>query len=269
MSMAFITAAQETYNFLDQQTDFSPNNKAVNRCLSDFIDAVLGTNNATTTPQSSIMNAKGIKKISQPLRSYFYRAEFETEYHFAKKQYHSIEDLYQAYNFGDPYSDLIKEELQSMQKAGMEIHEASNIVFVGSGPLPITAIEMHLQTGAQITCLDHDTDAVTVSRNVIRNLGLSGAIHIHQSDGNIFDYNNNDMVFVASMVHEKESVVAQIRQTSPKANICIRSVEHGVKEMLYEAVPIENIVAHGLSYRGQSKDVKHSTINTMLLFSPS
>ena len=90
-----------------------------------------------------------------------------------------------------------------MNRAGIQPSSESQIVFIGSGPLPMTAIDMHLQTGAKIVCVDNDPEAVLLSRQMIENLGLSGSISVHQAEGDKFDYAGSDVVFVAALATSK------------------------------------------------------------------
>lgn len=132
----------------------------------------------------------------------------------------------------------------------------------------MTAIDMHLQTGAEIVCIDNDPNAVMLSRQMIENLGLSDAISVHKAEGDKFNYTGSEVVFVAALASNKDNIIANIRTTAPEAYVAVRFVEKGAKAMLYEEIAPTAFLNQGLDYFGKSLDTHDTTFNQTLLFAP-
>ncbi len=132
----------------------------------------------------------------------------------------------------------------------------------------MTAIDMHLQTGAKIVCVDNDADAVLLSRQMIENLGLSDAISVHKAEGDKFDYAGSEIVFVAALATQKDNIVANIRTTAPEAYVAVRSVEKGAKALLYQEIAPTAFMDQGLTYVGKSEDTHETTFNQTIIFAP-
>ena len=262
----FITITQQTHDTLIGAEDLSPANEDINKCLSAFVSAVL---NVSDDNVPDILGSARIQELRHGMLPRLSVAEFEMEKHFG--QHFANAGAIHTTNLDEfwyrqCYKDLVQEEVDAGRSLGITFNEHSRICFVGSGPLPMTAIDMHLITGAQITCIDCDENAVELSSKMIENLGLSDVIHVSKSEACDVDYGQGDVIFVASLVANKKDVVAKIRETAPHAYVGVRSVE-GIKAMLYEPVNHDAFTENGLTYLGSSQDT-HGTINTTLFFKP-
>lgn len=264
---SFIGFISETFNALTQQQDLSPRNERVTELLSVFVQAVLDM--APKFEAEKILSQPSVRALRAPLLQKLSHAEYEMERYFGEifaAKGPMTSDQLGEFWYRDNYKDLVAQEVAAMSEAGLEPFADKTMVFVGSGPLPMTAIDMHLQTRARIICVDNDDDAVRLSQAMIDNLGLSSQITVCQAAGEDFCYKGADIVFVASLVGQKDNVIAQIRDTAPEAHIGVRSVD-GLKALLYEPVRQDAFLSHGYAYRGKTIDGA-GTINTTLLFTP-
>lgn len=262
----YIKLARQVHTYLGHQRDLSPDNNGVNYLLSRFVTATL---NGSDLRYQSVLDSPEVQKIRPSLLEMLSGAEYEMEVHwgdhFANKGAMQPEDLDEFW-YRDCYANLIAEEISALKKVDVEPNHEHSIVFIGSGPLPMTAIDMHLQTGAKIVCVDNDEKAVTVSRQMIDNLGLSDVIEVYHSSGEDFDYGGNDIVFVASLISQKEGVVERIRETAPKAIVGVRSVE-GIRAMLYEPVQENAFTSNGLKFAVKTQDEHNgTTVNTTNIY---
>lgn len=82
-----------------------------------------------------------------------------------------------------------------------QIGAFQNMLFVGSGALPMTAIFFARQWGICSTLIDIDEQAVKKSKKLIQQLGLQEKIQVIHSD--FLDFCSNeryDVVFLASLL---------------------------------------------------------------------
>lgn len=144
------------------------------------------------------------------------------------------------------YMALVGEELLTLRR--IVHHEDSRpvspIVFVGSGPLPLSIIMIHLLGGVEVVGLERDSAAYETSRSLIERMGLASKVTIKLADGAEFDYRPYGQVFVASLVRNKSSVLDRITRTSPGAIVAVRTAE-GMKQLMYEAVDESELIRQG------------------------
>ena len=143
---------------------------------------------------------------------------------------------------------------------------AGEIYFVGSGPLPLTAVECARQTGRHITCVERDPVAAALSRRVIAQMGVANLVDVIEGDGAALDYAGAGLVMVAALVEGKDETIANIRNTAPGAMIGIRSAE-GIRTLLYAQINHDDVTRHGYRLCGQSRTTEE-VVNTTLFFRP-
>jgi hypothetical protein len=71
------------------------------------------------------------------------------------------------------YRYLVGAELGSLPP-GLDLGQGESIAFVGAGPLPLSAIIMHLSTGRRVTCIDRDPRACALACELCRRAALAG-----------------------------------------------------------------------------------------------
>lgn len=138
-----------------------------------------------------------------------------------------------------------------------------NILFIGSGPVPISALHMHLQTGRPIDCVDRDLQAVEISRELMRKAGLENAIRISCNRGEQHDVSKYDLVLIALLAKPKRAILRNLRKsTKPGAHILCRT-SSGLRRLVYEPTVQRDV--HGFYVANQQTAVGDQTISTLLL----
>lgn len=153
------------------------------------------------------------------------------------------------------YESLVEIEEKGLKKITNALPRS--MVFVGAGPLPLTALLWHSVTKGEVVCLDYNPEVVKQSTELIKRLGKEDNIKIFEADGCVFDYQGMDFIMIASLVPNKIDIIKQISLTSANAIIGIRSAED-LHTLLYEPVKEEEL--KGLQFLSQTKATKE-TIN--------
>lgn len=113
------------------------------------------------------------------------------------------------------------QHLAALETGGLRLilpNPIKNALFIGSGPLPLSAILLALQ-GIHVTCIERDFRAAALSKKLIRRLELSKSISIQKKD--LFGVHNFafDAVILAALVgttpSEKTRATAHIRTRAP------------------------------------------------------
>lgn len=134
-------------------------------------------------------------------------------------------------NFTD-YSFKYEEQLiLSVQQEikDYSILKESQVLFVGSGAMPITAYTIAKETEASISCLDIDPEAIRLSKKVTDKLKL---INIFFED-NIENLNLSSFshIIIASLVPEKCEILDYITKKTGKNTKIILRYGNGLKEI--------------------------------------
>lgn len=137
------------------------------------------------------------------------------------------------------YERLTRMELHALR--GASAAPVRRVLFVGSGPLPLTSILLAGRYGLSVDNVDQDAPACRLGASLAAGLGLAGSLEFVEADarslGSVADY---DAVFLAALVgldeREKESVIRRVGEgMRPGASLVVRTA-HRLKTLLYPRV---------------------------------
>ena len=136
------------------------------------------------------------------------------------------------------YESLVKKQIEAMH-----ISPEKRLIFLGSGPVPMTLILMSHLYGIRSIGVDSDPDTVKFSRDVIRHLGLQKDIEIVQGDDSCLDGLDWDIVLIAALAEPKKRIFGNLRKILEKrgpAPVIFRTYT-GMRAVLYKPVQPEDI----------------------------
>ena len=221
----------EAYGVLSTTKDFTPRNPMVNRTLSQLVEAA--SKSYTAEEINEVLTHKDVRARVRRMWGYLGRAEGEMEtFHGARLDKRTIE----SFKYYENYQQLAAAEIaQWKQSSHFRVGENQSIALPGAGPLPLTAVVMHQQTGYRITCIDHNPFAVRTGLRFLAKCGLRHAISYHHADAAAYDYETHPAVLIASLVGDKHGVTRQIMKSSSTHEYAVRSAE-GMHILLYPPV---------------------------------
>ncbi len=109
-------------------------------------------------------------------------------------------DIYGAY-----YKEIVDTEVNLA-----EIRQEDNILCIGGGAIPCTAMAISERTNARINVIDIDCEAVEKSRRLLGKLGLKDRVLVDLCNGNKVDVKSYDVIHIALQVSPKDMVVKNI-----------------------------------------------------------
>jgi len=113
------------------------------------------------------------------------------------------------------------------------------LLFIGSGPVPVSAILFHQRLGAQVDCVDLDPMAVEHSRKFLARLRLSDPIRVHCADGSLMDALDYDAVVIALLAKPKHEILAQLATNArPDCRVICRTSQ-GLRVLVYEPMDMD------------------------------
>lgn len=168
-------------------------------------------------------------KRALPLLQHFYEVfetnleeEFVTDFLNGKKE---IGD----YLLYDRFVELITNE-----KNLAKISEKDCVLFIGSGPLPITAVLLSMFTGCCVDCYDKNKKFADISKRVIEKLSLSNKIKIYNKKGEEISENKYSAFVIALLAKPKDKILDRVWNGSIKGARIICRTSDGVREAFYE-----------------------------------
>ncbi|OAD68340.1 hypothetical protein PHYBLDRAFT_100442, partial [Phycomyces blakesleeanus NRRL 1555(-)] len=207
---------------------------------------------ATFTYNPSIVNlillCPIIERLLNPLRILCSTAEYHLEMQWSKEL-----GLYQAnetvtpemilsrFIYYDNYDALTCLELGALHGVGGIM---AHIVFVGSGPLPLSSILMARKSHniRRIDNIDMSHSATTAATELTNKLGMQDRLKHYTIEAKDYDgYEKADVIILAALVGESHEDKMEFlkfisKQMKPGALILTRSA-HSLRKLLY--VPIE------------------------------
>jgi len=125
------------------------------------------------------------------------------------------------------------EELARREAALAGMTSADRVLFLGSGPLPISAIEYCRQTGCAADCVDFVDDAIRVSREVIHASGLDGRLRCHVARAEHFSAAGYSVVVVGVLARPKAAILANVAASRSEGSRVIARTTFGLRGLIY------------------------------------
>jgi len=264
---AVIRQVLAAHALLMSESDLSPRNDRINQALRNLVGLLLLP--YSPSQAAAILGNDEIAAIRTSLIERLSQAELALEWfwseRFLGRKTLGLHDL-TAFTFWQNYERLLGLELQALTEL-QRLQESRNgrggVVFVGGGPLPLSAILHHMQTGGPVVCVDRDAEACESARRLISKLGLSAITALH-ADGAGFDYGGFSTISIASLVEEKTAVSRRIVSIGKRALVAVRTVE-GVRTLLYRPADVLALQAVGLALAGRTEPGAEA-INATIFF---
>lgn len=229
-----VQTVKAAYSVLREEEDLSPRNPRINNAL----DRLVKTLSESYTPEEEkrVLLDRGVQEIRGAMLGKLSQAESAMELFwsekFCEKPVITQKDM-QDFWYWQNYSDLVGGEVAHLPNRRYDPDES--ICFVGSGPLPLTAFCLTQMTGKPVTCVDCDETACNAAEIFIHKAGLEKSIKIVHSDGDDYNYKKHPAVLVASLVPNKEDIMARIQESRKDACVGLRSAER-LHTLLYDPV---------------------------------
>lgn len=171
-------------------------------------------------------------------------------------------DTFKHYRLTSRFERLISREVSML--SGKPVR---NALFIGSGPVPISAIWMHKMLQAPIDCLDIDEMAIDASKAFLKNVGLENRLQVIHEASSEYDVSKYDVIVIALLAKPKQEILANISQSMGVNCQVICRTSHGLRNLLYEPTLVTREILGDFSIKeqriinGESDD----TISSLLL----
>lgn len=184
--------------------------------------------------------------------------ETEIENQFAHQVLKNPDTRIEEYYLHERFNRLLSKEINLLNG-----NEYDSVIFIGSGPFPITAILFHQMTGKRVDCLELDEASAKTSKEVFERLGLSDNMKVHIGDGGIYDLGEYDIVLNALLAKPKFKIMQNVLRTGRDDCKVLCRTSDGLRQLLYESASED--VFNGFDVKGFQCAGFDDTISTVLL----
>ncbi|ABR55090.1 conserved hypothetical protein [Methanococcus vannielii SB] len=120
------------------------------------------------------------------------------------------------YSYCKYYEKTVKREIELAN-----ITSKDKVLVIGSGSIPFTAIHVSKLTGANVTAVDIDKEAVEKSKSCIKKYNFNNITVLNENGLNV-DCNNYDVIIIALQVFEKEEILSKIIDNGISKRVIVR-----------------------------------------------
>lgn len=262
----FIDFIREVNELLQKEEDLSPANQRATNMIGRLLKQLRSYYSSEEV--KAVLSNEYIVMNQRMLQDKLSEAEFLVELsdsrHICKSE-DSVLDIVTRLPTWNIYMALVSQELSTLRRFIRQDSqtEKSPIVFVGSGPMPLSPIILHLFGDVEVICLEMDSVAYDASSSLLEHMGLGTKVTVVMENGSDFDYSSYNRIFVASLVRNKRAVLEQISRTSPDPLIAIRTAE-GMRQIMYEAIDESQLNKQGWRILGRTCPEENLVINSTL-----
>ena len=100
------------------------------------------------------------------------------------------------------------------------VQEAKTIVSVGCGPFPSSMLVFSSVTNAHLVGIDIDSKAVEQAETFMNHFQIENCSFAHV-EGELYDYNTVDVIYIALMVPTKYEIIERAFATNKKKNFVV------------------------------------------------
>lgn len=256
----------EVNELLQKEVDLSPANPLVTSMINDL--SVQLRSSYAPKEVSFVLNNAYIQANQRSLQDKLSEAEFLAELQDCRNICQSEQPLLDTLKMlptWNIYESLVSQELSVLrQLIQQDGHlERLPIVFVGSGPMPLSAILIHLLSDREVICLELDAVAYAASCELLECLGLTDKVTVVKGNGSEFNYRSCGAIIVASLVQNKMDVLEQIVQTASTTLVAVRTAE-GIRQIRYQAINESQLNEQGWRIVGRTSPDENLVINSTL-----
>jgi len=161
-------------------------------------------------------------------------------------------------NYLSRFEILVRKEI-NLARIGPD----SDVLMIGSGYFPSTAIELARQVACQVNCVDFVSEAVTTSHGLITSMGLDDHISVQRARGEEIDCGRYHAIIVGCLAQPKQRIMANLAATTrPEARIVCRTTL-GTRSFMWKPVQGHELAPYRLTQYFRAIGTQH--LSSMLL----
>jgi len=228
------------YKQLKSSQTLTPSLK-INELFTELVSICMRTNTADAT---LILQDYRISSIQQQLNLLCSEGEWLLENTTATNviESNNPQETLKNFIYYSNYVELSVKELE-VSKANLVSCKSKKVLFIGSGPLPLSAILL-AKNGYSIDCIDKDKKSVALSRQLIKKLNLESTITIVCQDIESYQTEHEYcFIVLASLVGDtvskKNQILLKLKSFLKNDTLLLARSSDDLAQLLYQPVSLE------------------------------
>ena len=223
--------------------------------ILEEIEKIAHNENINYDSAKLILSDEGMINSLETIRDFYIyigaRLERENAYEIIEGGENAWEVL-DTFHFYERYENLLKNESELVP-----FDENTKLVFIGSGPLPLTLIMFNKLFGCKCIGIENQPSVAKLSRHIIRRLGLADDIEIVIGDERYVKHLDYDVIMVAAFAIPKSKVFGNLWEIVDKDTPILYRTYSGMRQMLYE--PVKDVDLRG--FHQEAKKLPTGKVN--------
>lgn len=153
------------------------------------------------------------KNINQ-FQDYYSQFVNRREFGFAKKMLKLKVGKLEIKDFKKTFLYPTSTDRRKKEIVHAKISKKDKILFIGSGPIPRSAIMYHKYTGCEIDCFEQCKEYADISKKIIEKFGLSKKIKVYNRKGQSLGKNSYALIVIALVAEPKNKILLRIKNTA-------------------------------------------------------
>ena len=138
-------------------------------------------------------------------------------------------------SFAKLYENTIKKEYERESKL-FNISKSKNILHIGCGSYPVTALTLAKISGCKVVAIDIDQRAIKLANKIINKKNLQDRIFINKGDGRSYPIKEFDTIIISSCSIPKIEILNYIFKTAKlNCKIIVREI-YGPSKAVVECI---------------------------------
>lgn len=221
---------QKTIHQITTLDDLRPSPK-VNALFTQLVDLVI------TLPDETRVDEDICRTVQKTASD----AETEMEIYWANKIINSTQPFETARSFPylDNYTKLVAREIDQIENSGYSFNPTTRVLMVGSGPLPMTALELVRQRSVRLDHVDISPVAIALCQQVGRRLNVACG-HILGDGATVTLDAQYDVIVIAGLagesVRDKQTIINNMLPSLTYGGRLLLRSARGIRSLLYPGV---------------------------------
>lgn len=206
----------------------------VNRVMGSLVHGVIDTTSISAQRLATLDQTLKIRKISA-------KTESELEKFWARLVIQSSDPakVLNSFPYLDNYEELTKREVRLIKQSGLHLTNTHRALIIGSGPLPLSAYELHRQTGVSIDHVDSSSEAIRLCSQFMERFNISSNYYEASGEAVVLS-DTYDFVLIAALAggtaDDKQRIIETVLpHLSENGRIVVRSAK-GSRTLLYPGI---------------------------------
>lgn len=243
---------------IDRRLLFSNGNSEAVSDEVEILEKVLLGESYSSKEEADVVSVMNQGRMMEKFQAAYSGYEVGLETEFAADIIAGEKSDVTRYRLFPRFKGLISDEIRLAS-----ICQDDRVLFVGSGPFPISSILLAQELGCSVDCYDSNLTAVYTSREVVDVLGLGNKIKIEHKDGCSLPDKKYDVAIVDILANPKEGILESVmRGLGDSGRVLCRTTE-GIRQAFYKSSC--DAMRSGYVAKGMCNAKGYSTISSIRL----